>query len=317
MASYTNLASLAGLQVGDVVTYNTATTIDFKKYKVRIKLNGLSGSSSYSSLKGGVTQFDIDTKNLPSQIFTYTPLYGTSLCYGSSADMYYRIGVAGNVGNYYTPSANGGGTTGARGGNASGSLGNIDVSATGGYGGSQTAGGSGGTWGGTSYGTHSNGIVGSFGRHSNTSISSGIDLYDYFMAGWYSGGTGGSNYYRDPYVSGSASAYGGNGGGSGFVIGQSTTTYPSGYLGDNTTLQSTIASAISNATLTQGASTAIYTNVSSLPNTANMTITILEVPISFPKYYNGSAWIDTEWKYYDNGSWHDVEVKRYNGSSWK
>ncbi len=35
MASYTNLASLAGLKVGDVVTYNTATTIDFKNIKLK------------------------------------------------------------------------------------------------------------------------------------------------------------------------------------------------------------------------------------------------------------------------------------------
>jgi len=36
----------------------------------------------------------------------------------------------------------------------------------------------------------------------------------------------------------------------------------------------------------------------------------------FPKYYNGSAWIDTEWKRWNGSAWEDIEVKYYNGTSW-
>ena len=37
MATYNNLASLEGLQVGDVIQYTTNTTIDFKGYTVSVK----------------------------------------------------------------------------------------------------------------------------------------------------------------------------------------------------------------------------------------------------------------------------------------
>lgn len=297
MASYTNLASLAGLKVGDVVTYNTAKTIDFKKYKVRIKLNGV----TYGSTKGGLTQLDLETKNLSSQTFTYTPLYGASLCYGSSANLYYRIAVAGNSGS----SGAGGGSTGGNGSNST------DYGkAYGGKGGTQTSGGEGGSWSANGYGPAvvsggGSGTYGSFGTNSSAG--------DYICAGWYAGGTGG--YFTKGSSAGGGSKYGGSGGGSGFVIGYSTTTYPNNYLGNNTTLQSTIASAITNATLTQGGSgaTSTYSPSSSSPY---MTLEVLAVPAAdFPKYYY-NGWHDTEWKYYSNG-WHNVEVKRYNGSSWQ
>ena len=300
MASYTNLASLASLQVGDVVTYNAATTIDFKKYKVRIQLNGV----TVGTIKGGLTQLDLETKNLPSQTFTYTPLYGTSLCYGSNADLYYRIAVAGNSGG----SGAGGGTTGGNGSSTT------DYgTAYGGNGGTQTGGGSGGSWSKNGYGVSvvsggGNGTSGSFGTNSGAGV-----YKDYTCAGWYAGGTGG--YFTKGSVVGGGSKQGGSGGGSGFIIGSSTTTYPNNYLGNDTTLQSTIASAISNATLTQGASgaTSTYTPTSS---SAYMTLEVLEVPNNFPKYYNGSAWVDTEWKRWNGSAWEDIEVKYYNGTSW-
>lgn len=315
MANYNNLSTLSGLKVGDVVTYNTQTTIDFKKYKVRITLNGIGYNSSRG---GGLTQLDLDGTKLPAQTLTYTPLYGTSLCYGSSADMYYRIAVAGNCGYYSNSSCGkGGGTTGGKGDNGS-NVSSVGGAAGGGGGGTQTSGGSGGSGisGGLPGTTHTSGITGSFGRNSKTYTASGIDRYNYFMAGWYSGGTGGDasygsypNYY---------SSTGGDGGGSGFVIGQSTTTYPSGYMGNNNTIINAIISGISNASLTQGTSTAYYTSHLNLPTTGYMTVEILELPpVTGPKYYNGSAWIDTTVKRYNGSAWEDVAMKYYNGSSWQ
>lgn len=291
MASYNNLSTLAGLAVGDVVTYNTATTIDFKKYKVKVELYGVK-----STQNGGLTQFDLDTKDLPSQTLTYSPLGGTSLCYGSSYDKYYRIGVAGNAGEGYY-GGTGGGTTGGNGST------NTDYgSAYGGKGGTQTSGGAGGSWSANGCGpavvsSGGSGKTGSFGTNSSTG--------DYECAGWYAGGTGG--YFKKGSMYNYATKYGGNGGGSGFVIGQSTTTYPSGYMGNNNTNITSLASSISNVTLTQGGST---------ETTGKMVLTILEVPKSFPKYYNGSAWVDTIWKRYNGSSWEDIEIKYYDGSTW-
>ena len=65
MATYTNLASLSGLQVGDVVNYTTDTVIDFAGYKVSISIYGKKVSSS----NGGLTSFDFDTSNLTSASF--------------------------------------------------------------------------------------------------------------------------------------------------------------------------------------------------------------------------------------------------------
>lgn len=311
MASYTNLASLSGLQVGDTVTYNTTTTIDLKKYKVRIVLNGIGYNSS---IKGGQTDFTLISKNLPSQTVTYTPLYGVSLCYGSSADKYYRIAVAGNAGGPRSNSGKGGGTTGASGSSDNSS--NMAGTSGGGGGGTQTAGGSGGSAsGGYSSSTKTQGTAGAFGRHTSTNISSGIDQYDYYMAGWYSGGTGGSCSY---YASGrSYSTSGGNGGGSGFVIGNSTTTYPSGYMGNNNTIINAIVSGVSNVSLTQGGSPQYTSTASQLPTTGQMIIEILELPpVTGPKYYNGSAWVDTTVKRYNGSTWEDVSMKYYDGTNW-
>lgn len=316
MASYTNLASLAGLQPGDIVTYDTATTIDLKKYDVVIRLQGIGYSTS---IRGGQTEFHFISANLPSQTVTYTPLYGVSLCYGSSADKYYRIAVAGNSGGPRSNSGKGGGTTGASGSSDSSS--SLAGTSGGGGGGTQTAGGSGGSAsGGLSSSTKTPGIAGAFGRHSSTNISSGIDQYDYYMAGWYSGGLGGSCY---TYSSGrSYSTAGGNGGGSGFIIGQTTTTYPSGYMGNDSSLIAAIASAIPSGeyNMSQGTSPRYTSTVSQLPTTGRMEIEILALPpSSFPQYFDGYEWKwkDTEWKYFDGSAWKDIELKYYDGSTWK
>lgn len=298
MASYSNLTSLAGLQVGDVVTYSAtdAIAIDFKKYKVHIKLEGIGWRTG---TRGGLTEFDIDTNLIPSQTLTFSAQGGTSLCYGSSYDAYYRIAVAGNTG-YPSSGGKGGGTTGGSGSSAS----NSGVTVYGGGGGTQTAGGSRGTYSGSGSGIlNTYGTAGSFERFSSYAY------YKYWGAGWYSGGTGAST--EDTY--GHTSATAGMGGGSGFIIGKTTTTYPSGYFGDST-LRSTISNAITNNSVAINSSTLPAQNP--IATGGEMTITIVSLPpSSFPQYYS-NAWHDTEWKYYSNG-WHDVEVKRYNGSSWQ
>ena len=60
MATYTNLASLSGLQVGDVVNYTTDTAIDFANINVQVELNGLKKS------RGGYTKFNFDSSKVTS-----------------------------------------------------------------------------------------------------------------------------------------------------------------------------------------------------------------------------------------------------------
>ena len=241
MATYNNLASLNGLAVNDVVTYtaggmNGAYSIDFAKYKVRVELHG---NIYTSSIKGGLTIFDFDTSGLTSTAFTYSSYRGGStLIYGTyttsdinSTNAYnHRVGVAGLTGTNAKD-----GSAGGKGGGLTGSSG----SDHGGGGGTQTAGGSKGDW-------LAAGTAGSFGTGgSGGSVGSGR------------GGSGGAGWYGG----GGGSETGGGGGGSGFIIGNSTTTYPSGYMDNNTTLKNQLIAAISNASTTQGAATAIEDKV--------------------------------------------------------
>ena len=93
MATYTNLTSLSGLQVGDVINYTTDTAIDFANINVQVELNGLKAS------KGGYTKFDFDSSKVTSSTnYYFSKSGGCSLCYGSSYDAYKRIGVAGDRG---------------------------------------------------------------------------------------------------------------------------------------------------------------------------------------------------------------------------
>ena len=87
MATYNNLTSLEGLQVGDTITYDTNTTIDFKGYTVTVKLNS-----------SGLAKADINTKLFPNTILTYSTDAGHCLCYGNTLDLYTRIMVAGDAG---------------------------------------------------------------------------------------------------------------------------------------------------------------------------------------------------------------------------
>ena len=128
MATYNNLTSLEGLQVGDVITYNTTTAIDFKGYTVTVKLNS-----------SGLAKADINTSLFPSTVLTYSTDAGHCLCYGNTFDVYTRIMVAGDAGswNYFSNGTSGGGLKGG-----SGSLGQDTVG-----GGSQTSGGRGQSYG--------------------------------------------------------------------------------------------------------------------------------------------------------------------------
>ena len=111
MATYNDLTSLEGLQVGDVITYDTNTTIDFKGYTVTVKLNS-----------SGLAKADINTNLFPSTVLTYSTNAGHCLCYGNTLDVYTRIMVAGD-------------------GGSGGSGGGLVADVVGSTGGSQTAGG--------------------------------------------------------------------------------------------------------------------------------------------------------------------------------
>jgi len=146
MADYTNLTSLEGLQVGDIITYNTTTTIDFKGCKVKVELYG----DKIGNGNGGYTSFIIDTILLPSQILTFNNSNATvggqrnDLIYGNTDSLYYRIAVAGNGGGnahivVTSPTGLGGAGGGLTGARAQGSTSQPSP----GYGGTQTSGGSG------------------------------------------------------------------------------------------------------------------------------------------------------------------------------
>ena len=78
MATYNNLTSLEGLQVGDVIEYGNlgaqfmdTTTIDFKGYTVNIKLSGKSESpTSTGGSRGGLAEANINTSLFPNKILT-------------------------------------------------------------------------------------------------------------------------------------------------------------------------------------------------------------------------------------------------------
>jgi len=300
MATYTNLTSLASLQVGDVVNYTSATNIDFGGKNVTIELYGIKRSSS----NGGKTKFDFDTSKLSSKNYYFTPSNGgVCLCEGSSYNNYRRIAVAGDAGYGNNSSGTikgcGGGLSGDSGYSRSYSYAGYSQTAGGGNGGTQASGGSGGTKSGSWIG--SSGGNGSFGNAGSSTTSGRVTSYA-GGNGWYGGGGGAAAAYSS---SSSEGAKGGGGGGSGFVIGQSTTVYPSGYMGDSSSLIATIASAVSNATLTQGGSS---------ESAGKMVITVLADPVptlssisiaTYPtktSYYTGETFSSTGLTIYANFS---------------
>lgn len=172
MATYTNLTSLAGLQVGDVVNYTVTTAFEAKGYKFKIELYGKKVTAN-----GGKTTLTMDSSLLPSTTLSYNSR--GDLIYGNTTDLYYRIAVAGNAGGDGK-----GGTSAKRGGAGGGSTGaqGQGSSSSAGKGGGQTYGGTGG---GTA--TNKNGSFGAGGVGSAASI--------------YSGGRGGYGWYgRRPVV---------------------------------------------------------------------------------------------------------------------
>lgn len=271
MATYTNLASLEGLQVGDVVNYTTTTAFDAKGYKFRVELYG-----KYVSGKGGLTKFVIDTINLPATILSFNSR--GDLIYGTDAGLYYRIAVGGDGGGAGASGVLAGGGAGGNGGGSTGSTGYTVGDSSGGKGGSQTTG--------YSFGN---------GQPSQGSyVASGKGGY-----GWYGGYAGEGGYFDGG---------GGGGGGSGFIIGVSTSTYPSGYLGNDTNLRNILTQSISEGSLTNGGSTSY---------TAKMTITIVSKPTgdqSLLKYYDGNQFINTNAKYYNGTEFIDCNVLYYNGN---
>lgn len=170
MATYTNLTSLAGLQVGDVVNYTVTTAFEAKGYKFKVELYGKKVTAN-----GGKTTLTMDSSLLPSTTLSYNSR--GDLIYGNTTDLYYRIAVAGDAGKdgRAPTSTNSGGVGG-------GNTGGKGYGNSGGKGGSQTSGGSGY---GTGQYTH-----GSFGLGGSGSSSSA-----------YSGGGGGYGWYgRRPVV---------------------------------------------------------------------------------------------------------------------
>ena len=235
MADYQNLASLSGLSIGDVVTYNQDMLIDFSNYKVRIELHGQHGTQYDSTEvtyggKGGLTTFLFTPMRSGLTEYYFSGKGGVSLCASTEYNRYTRIAVAGDGGyGYYYLIANlvpiysdggkGGGETGGTSTSYNSAISNSS-------GGKQTKGG---------YGL---GGTGEFGvGFSKSNIYRG-------GAGWYDGGKGDVATYDKSCV--------GQGGGSGFVIGHTINTYPTGYLDSDTT--NAISLAIDEYQLTQGGS---------------------------------------------------------------
>ena len=224
MADYQNLTSLAGLSVGDVVTYNQDMLIDFSNYKVRIKLHGQRGTQQDSTdVKyggiGGLTTFLFTPIRAGLTEYYFSGKGGVSLCASTEYNPYTRIAVAGDggCGYYYSIIYSYGGKGGGETGGSSTPYNSYMHPSSGG---TQTEGGSG--YGGTG----------------------GFGVGDRGGAGWYDGGKGGKSSSYASCV--------GQGGGSGFVIGHTTDTYPTGYLDSGTA--NAISSAIDEYQLTQGGS---------------------------------------------------------------
>lgn len=292
MAEYENLTTLEGLQVGDTVKYATDSGIgkkiwnlETKGYKFNIVING-SMPSQYASFvdsakdKAGKTIADVNCKNIPNLTLYYYRgsngiAYGNFSTYDSLLN--YRLLVAG---------AHSGGQPELKGGG---------VESTGRTGDGYTLIGATQTEGGKAvYSAATLTINGRFGYGGNDNDTD----YTQGGPGWYGGG-----YAKGKYVVFN--------GGSGFIIGKTTTTYPSGYLGDDTALQSSLASAISNSSTITGGS----------DGTGTIILTILALPGAETgnsiKYYTNGAWKDATMKVYTNGVWKSASPKVYKNSTWK
>lgn len=292
MAEYENLTSLEGLQAGDIITYDGlddfVINVDPKGYTFKVDLYG--GQMGSSSLNlGGYTTAIINSSNYSDIITLAAYRRSMHISYGSFSSyaslLYYRFLVSGAAGQ------RAGGAIGGKGGGSSGSAGYYSVGSatqTLARGGAQTSGGSG-------YGGGGAGSFG-YGGYSGSVISTQKGT-EYGGAGWYGGG---SWYYN---ASGNTK---GAGGGSGFIIGQTTNTFPSGYMGSNTETINILKGSISEASTTQGGATL----------TPRIVITIISGGAAQPKfsyykdgefkscegyYYNGTEFVKVEPLFYSNG----------------
>ena len=301
MAEYTNLTTLDKLAVGDKITYDTTTAIDFKGATVKVELYGIARNNDYP---GGYTTFIIDTSLLPSTLLSFNNDYTISgvnvsrrndLIYGDTTDIYYRIAVAGNAGSGPEKNGSSSAYSGVGGGLQGGQARNNYSSNMTVTGGSQT---SGGTCNASANGSKYNGSFGS----GNTSRYNSTFIGAWGGYGWYGGGSGAfrTSTSSIQYLTGGS-------GGSGFIIGTSTNTYPSGYLGNDTDLQTLIASSITEGTLTQGGST---------ETTPKMVLTVLALGVSNSKfnYYNGTSFIKTNINYYNGSKFIPCNAHRFNGT---
>ena len=321
MATYTNLASLSGLQVGDVVNYDSEVVIDFTGIKkVQIVLNGRCVRYGWDERgRGGKTEFTFQVPT--NKTFLFSNSGGTCFCYGDSYDAYKRIAVAGNPGysdkspsgypaSYTNNSekcvANGGGLTGAT----------VDPNSSDYEAGAGTQSEGGLTDYSSDYSdycTFTNGSFGLGGRIENTATSD-IRLKTNACAwggdGWYGGGAA---FLRSKsYQISSRQVHGG--GGSGFVIGQSTSVYPSGYMGNDASLISELESSVSNATLTQGGAPLPPKNITV---NGSMILTIVELDsgsTASVQVYDSTqqSFVPCEVYYYNNGNFQLCEVYQYD-----
>ena len=274
---------VATLQVGDVITYAASSTGANAIWKVMTKGFKIKVDIN-GEYQGGRTIADIDCTNI-NNLTLYTYVRSAGLAYGSfsnyAALLYYRLLVAGGRGipGYSWSSYSAGKGGGITGGNGGGSY-----SITGG---TQTSPGTG------------SGSAASFGYGGviNGRLSGG--------AGWYGGGAGPDNTQAN------------GAGGSGFIIGQTTTTYPDGFLDNDTSLQTSLAAAITNSSTTLGGSACSSSN-----DPAYITITILEIATpevtqSTLNYYNGTEFKKCYATYYNGTSFIDCDAYYYDGTEFK
>lgn len=105
-------------------------------------------------------------------------------------------------------------------------------------------------------------------------------------------------------------------GGSGFILGLEGTSYPSGYLSDDTALIEKLKSGISNGVLTQGGQI-LEGNYGRF---GSLTLTILALPKSSTRnihYYNGTQFVEAEVYRYNGTLFERVEPKIYTNSQWQ
>lgn len=256
MAEYSNLTSFEGLVAGDIVTYTANTIVDTKGAKFKAELYAGSSGNSSKSGKGGKTIATVDASILSNKIISII-FYerSPSISYGEFSDydscLYYRFLVAGAGGGYGSSSTTSEAKSGTGGGSSGGVGGTSSL-----YGATQTSGG------------YYSGSSSSYSGHKGKFGYGGTPT-----SGKY-GGSGGAGWYGGGATGTIISSYGlGGSGGSGFIIGKTTTTYPAGYLGDDTNLQATLASAISDASTTTGGG--VYQNTLTA-TTVRTKITIIE-----------------------------------------